>query len=116
MYYTKQKNGTDNKEKESISEFEERNEATQSTHGEKRELSDNKEGPCWESFKSQSTQKSTQESSPMKLFSSQSSSQASSLQVRASSSQDYNKSDDEQDDEKISFYLKLGNNKKFKLM
>ena len=70
------------------------------------------------SFKSKSTQKSTQESIQIKLFSSQSSSQASDLQVGASYSQDDNKSDEEEknDDEKISFYLKLGKNKKFKFM
>ena len=44
----------------------------------------------------------------MKLFSSQSSFQASSSQVGASSLQDDNK--------KISFYLKLGKYKKFKFM
>ena len=55
----------------------------------------------------------------MKLFSSQSSSQASSSQVGASYLQDDNKSDAEEaknDDEKIRFYLKLGKNKKFKFM
>ena len=54
----------------------------------------------------------------MKLFSSQCSSQASDSQVGASYSQDDNKSDEEEknDDEKISFYLKLGKNKKFKFM
>ena len=64
--------------------------------GEKRELSDNEEEPWWESFKSQSTQKSTQELSQMKLFSSQCSSQASDSQVGASYSQDDNKSDEEE--------------------
>ena len=46
----------------------------------------------------------------MKLFSSQCSSQASDSQVGASYSQDDNKSDEEEknDNEKISFYLKLG--------
>ena len=75
--------------------------------GEKSELSDDGEEPWWESFKSQSTQKSTQESSQMKGFSSQSSSQPSSSQVGGSSSQDDNKKDEEEeknDDEKISFY------------
>ena len=122
VYYTcnistKEKNETDNNEKESenvtVSELEERDDAIQLTQdsscyswsgvsqgfdirGEKRELSDDKEEPWWESFKSQSTQKSTQESSQMKLFSSQSSSQASSSQVGASSSQDDNKSNEEE--------------------
>ena len=36
----------------------------------KRELSDEEDQPWWESFKSQSTQKSTQESSQLKVFSS----------------------------------------------
>ena len=36
----------------------------------KRELSDEEDEPWWESFKSQSTQKSTQESSQLKVFSS----------------------------------------------
>ena len=139
---TKQ-NENDNNEKESEKEsenmtcgkFEECNDATQSTQdsccyswsgvsqqfdirGEKRKLSDDEEEPWWESFKSKSTQKSTQESIQIKLFSSQSSSQASDLQVGASYSQDDNKSDEEEknDDEKISFYLKLGKNKKFKFM
>ena len=114
---TKEKNETDNNEKESenvtVSKFEECGNVTQSTQdsscyswsgvsqgfdfrGEKRELSDDEEEPWWESFKSQSTQKLTQESSQMKLFSSQSSSQASSSQVRASSSQDDDKSNEEE--------------------
>ena len=114
---TKEKNETDNNEKKSenvtVSKFEECDDVTQSgqdsscynwsgvsqgfgIRGEKRELSDNEEEPWWESFKSQSTQKSTQESSQMKLFSSQSSSQASSSQERASSSQDDDKSNEEE--------------------
>ena len=88
---TKQnKNDNNQKESENItcSKFEECHDATQSTQdsscyswsgvsqqfdirGEIRELSDNEEEPWLESFKSQSTQKSTQESSQMKLFSSQ---------------------------------------------
>ena len=144
VYYTcnistKEKNETDNNEKESenvtVSELEERDDAIQLTQdsscyswsgvsqgfdirGEKRELSDDKEKPWWESFKSQSTQKSTQESSQMKLFSSQSSLQASRSQVVASSLQDDDKSDKEEknEDEKISFYLKLGKYKEFKFM
>ena len=79
---------------------------------------DDEEEPWWESFKSQSTQKSTQESSQMKLFSSQSSFQASRSQVGASSLQDDDKSEKEEknEHEKISFYLKLGKYKKFKFM
>ena len=53
-----------------------------------------------------------------KFFGLQASLQASS-QAEASSSQDDNKSDDEEEkknDEKISFYLKLGKYKKFKYM
>ena len=38
--------------------------------GKKRELSDEEDEPWWESFKSQSTQKSTQKSSQLKVFSS----------------------------------------------
>ena len=83
--------------------------------GEKRELSDEEDEPWWESFKSQSTQKSTQESSQLKVSSS---SQPSSLQPKAeaSSSHNDNKSDNKEgkdEDEKISFYLKLGKYKKF---
>ena len=138
---TKQ-NENDNNQKESekeseniiYSEFEECDDATQSTQdsscyswssvsqqidirGEKRELSDDEEKPWWESFKSQSTQKSTQESSQMKLFSSQCSSQASNSQVGASYSQgDKSNEEEKYDDEKINFYLKLGKSKKFKFM
>ena len=69
-----------------IEENHECNETTQSTQdscyswsgvsqeidikGEKRELSDEEDKPWWESFKSQSTQKSTQESYQWKVFSS----------------------------------------------
>ena len=63
---------------------------------EKRELSDDEEEPWWESFKSQLTQKLTQESSQMKLFSSQRCSQASDSQVGASYLQYDNKSDEEE--------------------
>ena len=73
-------------------------------------MSDEEYEPWWESFKSNSTQKSTQESSQLKVFSS---SQPSSSQPKAEacSSQDENKSDNEEEkdeDEEISFYLKLG--------
>ena len=77
---------------------------------EKRELIDDEEEPWWESFKSQSTQKSTQETKLQEFKSSQ-------PKAEASSSQDDNKSDDEKEkneDERISFYLKLGKFKKFK--
>ena len=83
----------------------------------RRELSDDKEEPCWESFNLQSSQKSSQCTQKRKFYSLQSSLQANS-QGQASSSQD-NKSDDEEDkndDEKISFYLKVGKYKKFKCM
>ena len=69
-------------------------------------------------FKSQSTQKTTQETLMQKCYGLQASLQAIS-QAQACSSQDDNKSDDEEekkDDEKISFYLKLGKYKKFKYM
>ena len=64
------------------------------------------------------TEKSTQGSSQFKVFSS---SQPSILQSKAEpiSLQDDNKSDREEEkdqDEKISFYLKLGKFKKFKYM
>ena len=77
--------------------------------GEKAELSGNEEEPWWESFKSQSSQKSTQGTPQQKIYSLQASLQ-SSFQVQASSSKDDNKSDDEGDkkDDKKSFYLKLG--------
>ena len=81
VQYVKQKSETDGNDPEiknlTISETQECDEATQSTQdswyiwsgvsqeidtkGEKRELSDDEEEPWWESFKSQSTQKSTQE-------------------------------------------------------
>ena len=80
----------------------------------KRELlsDDDEEEPWWESFKSQSTQKSTQNTQLQEFKSLQ-------VKAEASSSQDDNKSDDEEeqkDDKKISFYLKLGKYKKFKYM
>ena len=136
--YVKEKSETDGNNTEienlSIEENQECDETTQSTQdsryswsgvsqeidikGEKRELSDEEDEPWWESFKSQSTQKLTQESSQLKLFSS---SQPSNLQPKAeaSSSRDDNISDKEEEkdeDNKISFYLKLGKCKKFKYM
>ena len=77
----------------------------------KRELlSDgDKEEPWWESFKSLSTQKLRQDTQQQEFKSSQ-------AKVEASSTQDGNKSGEEEekkDDEKISFYLKLGKYKKF---
>ena len=110
-------------ENATFSEFEECDNATQSHQDsscyswssvsqpfeirvEKRELSDDEEEPWWESFKSQLTQKLsfksqltqklTQESSQMKLFSSQRCSQASDSQVGASYLQYDNKSDEEE--------------------
>ena len=75
-------------------------------------MSDGEDEPWWESFKSQSTQKSIQASQLQELKSSQ-------PKVEASSSQDENKSDNDEEknkDEKNSFYLKLGKCKKFKYM
>ena len=138
MHYTKQKNETDDNEKEienlAISKIKECDETTQSTQdscyswsgisqeigikGEKRELSNDEEEPWLESFKSQSSQKSTQSTPTQEFHSLQASSQASS-KAQASFSQDDNKSDDEEDkkdDEKIRFYLKLGKYKQFKYM
>ena len=133
--YVKEKSETDGNnteiEKLSIEENHECNETTQSTQdscyswsgvsqgidikGEKRALSDEEDKPWWESFKSRSTQKSTQESSQLKLFSSSQPS-GSQPKAEASSSQDDNKSDNNKEekdkDEKISFYLKLGKYKK----
>ena len=81
----------------------------------KRELSDDEEEPWWESFKLQSTQKSN--SSQTKLFSSQSSSQPSDSQMGARQDENKNDENEEKDEnEQISFYLKLGKNKKFKFM
>ena len=130
VYYVKEKTETDGNDIEienlTISETQECDETTQSTQdscyswsgvsqeidikGEKRELSDDEEEPWWESFKSQSTQKSTQETKLQEFKSSQ-------PKAEASSSQDDNKSDDEEEkneDEKIRFYLKLRKFKKFK--
>ena len=126
VHYTKQKNETDGNN----AEIEEIDDTTQSNQdscyswsgisqeidikGEKRELSDDEEKPWWESFKSQTIQKPTQETPRQKFHCLQASSQA-----QASSSQNDIKSDDEEekkDDEKISFSLKLGKNKKIKYM
>ena len=126
IHYTKQKNETDGIN----AEIEEIDDTTQSNQdscyswsgisqeidikGEKRELSDDEEKPWWESFKSQTIQKPTQETPRQKFHCLQASSQA-----QASSSQNDIKSDDEEekkDDEKISFSLKLGKNKKIKYM
>ena len=113
------------------SEFQEYDDTTQSTQdscynwsrvsqqfdvrGEKRELSNDEEEPWWESFKSQSTQKS--DSSQMKLFSSQSSWEASDSQTEAIQDENKNNENEEKDEnEQISFHLKLGKNKKFKFM
>ena len=132
VHYVKDKTETDGNDTEiknlTIRETEECDDATQSTRGscyswsgvsqeidikgEKREFSDNEEKPWWESFKSQSTQKSTQETQLQEYKSSR-------AKAEASSSQDDNRSDDEdekKEDEKISFYLKLGKYKTFKHM
>ena len=137
VHYTKQKNETDGNDTEienlTISEIEECDETTQSTQdscyswsgvsqeidikGKKRELSDDEEEPWWESFKLQSSQKSLQVTQKQQFYSLQSSSQANS-KGQASSWQD-SKSDDKEDkndDEKISFYLKVGKYKKFKIL
>ena len=126
VHYTKQKNETDGNN----AEIEEIDDTTQSNQdscyswsgisqeidikGEKRELSDDEKKPWWESFKSETIQKPTQETPRQKFHCLQASSQA-----QASSSQNDIKSDDEEekkDDEKISFSLKLGKNKKIKYM
>ena len=115
VYYVKQKIETDGNDTEienlTISETQECDETTQSTqdscyswsgisqeidiNNEKRELSDDEEEPLWESFKSQSTQKSPQETKLQEFKNSQPKAKASSLQ-----------SDDEEEkneDEKIRF-------------
>ena len=132
VHYVKEKTQTDGNDTEieslTTSETEECDDTTQSTQdscyswsgvsqeidikGEKRELSEDEEEPQWESFKSQSIQKSTQDTQLHEFKSSQAKAEASALQ-------DDNKSDDEDDKkelEKISFYLKLGKYKKFKYM
>ena len=129
VYYVKEKTETDSNDTEienlTISETRECDETTQSTQcscyswsgvsqeidikDKKRELSDDEEESWWKSFKSQSTQKSTQETKLQEFKSSQ-------LKAGASSSQDDNKSDDKEEkneDGKISFYLKL---RKFKII
>ena len=131
-HYVKEKTQTDGNNTEienlAISKIEECDDTTQSTQAscyswsgvsqeidikdEKRELSDDEEEPWWESFKSQSTQKLAQDTQLHEFKSSQ-------AKAEASASQDGNKSDDEDDkkeDEKISFYLKLGKYEKFKYM
>ena len=130
--YAKEKTETDSNEIEilTISEIQKCDDTTQSTQdscyswsgvsqdidvkGENRELlsDDDNEESWWESFKSQSTQKSTQNTQLQEFKSSQ-------AKAEASSSQDDNKSNDEEekkDDEKICFYSKLRKYKKFKYM
>ena len=130
--YAKEKTETDSNEIEilTISEIQKCDDTTQSTQdscyswsgvsqdidvkGEKRELlsDDDNEESWWESFKSQSTQKSTQNTQLQEFKSLQ-------AKAEASSSQDDNKSNDEEekkDDEKICFYSKLRKYKKFKYM
>ena len=109
VYYVKQKIETDGNDTEienlTISETQECDETTQSTQdswyswsgisqeidikGKKRELSDDEEEPWWESFKSQSSQKSTQETKLQEFKSLQ-------PKAEASSQKDDNKSDDEE--------------------
>ena len=130
--YAKEKTETDSNEIEilTISEIQKCDDTTQSTQdscyswsgvsqdidvkGKKRELlsDDDNEESWWESFKSQSTQKSTQNTQLQEFKSLQ-------AKAEASSSQDDNKSNDEEekkDDEKICFYSKLRKYKKFKYM
>ena len=130
VYYVKEKTKTDGNDTKienlAISETQKCDETTQSTQdscyswssvsqeidikGKKRELGEDEEEPRWESFKSQSTKKSKQETILQEFKSSQ-------PKAEAISSQDDNKCDDEEEeneDEKISFYLKLGKFKKFK--
>ena len=119
IYFTKQKNQTEEPDKEpadiTVSEFEECDKRTQSTQdsscyswigasqsfdikGEKRGWSGDEDGeePCWESFKPQSlTQKPSQKSESFKL-SQPSSSQT---QTEASQYQSENASDEEKQDE-----------------
>ena len=127
VHYAKQKTETDGNNAE-IGECDNTTQSTQDScyswsgvsqeidiKGEKRELSDDKEEPCWESSKSQSTQKSTQ-STQLQEFKT---SQQGEAKAEATSSQTDNKSDDENEGkeaEKISFYLKLGIYKEFKYM
>ena len=131
VHHTKQKNETDGIHAETenltISEIEDTTQSAQDScyswsgvsqeidiKREERELSDEEEGPWWEPFKSQSTQKLTHETQMQKFHSLQASSQASS-QAQACSLQDDNKSDNKEekkDDKKNSFYLKLGKYKK----
>ena len=135
VHYTKQKNEADGNHAEienlTISEIENTTQSTQDScyswsgvsqeidiKREERELSDEEEGPWWEPFKSQSTQKLTHETQMQKFHSLQASSQASS-QAQACSLQDDNKSDNKEekkDDKKIGFYLKLRKYKKNKYM
>ena len=120
--YVKEKTETDGDETENltISEIQKCDDTTQSTQdscyswsgvsqdidvkGEKRELlsDDDNEESWWECFKSQSTQKSTQDTQLQEFKSSQ-------AKAEASWSQNDNKSNDEEkkDDEKIFFLLKV---------
>ena len=134
VQFTKQKSQTEEPEKQStditVSEFQECNETTQSTQDscyswsgvsqsidikdKKREWSsdEEEEEPWWESFKSQSTKKSTQEPQSFQLLQ-----PSSSQKTEASQSQQEDDNDDQENEtENISFYLKLGKHKKFKFM
>ena len=82
---------------------------------EKRDLSNDEEEQWWEWFCSQSTKKnkssqSVGSSSQQKEDEPESSSAGSSLQPK----EDDSKNDHEEDDTKVSFYLKVGKCKKFK--
>ena len=82
--------------------------------GEKRGWSgdEEEEEPWWESFKSQSTKKSTQETQSFQLSQPSSPQQAAASQ----SQQEDDNNDQENETEKINFYLKLGKHKKFEFM
>ena len=85
--------------------------------GEKRAWSDKKEQePWWESFKSQSQSKSSEKSTKETSFSF--SQPSSSQKSEASHSEQENEDNSQQgnESEKISFYLKLGKYKNFKYM
>ena len=81
--------------------------------GEKQGWSDNEEDkePWWESFKSQSsTQKSSQKSESFKL------SQPSSSQAGQSQNENVSNEEEQDEGEKISFYIKRRKNRKLKFM
>ena len=84
-----------------------------------------KDEPWWESFKSEPSTQKTEEpwSQSFKSHSSQDSMQESTAssfemtqQYQTQSNEEKDDNDDDEDKEKISFYLKLGKNKRFKYM